>query len=294
MKARLAATVVLALALGACDEAAVVTPPIDEHFILVRLHPDPSTRVGEFLAQDLPETRAIRGQLAEVGCAGDALVIVHVHRARGASLARAALLVATAVDTSDLCAEGGPVLIQDVSYLPRASPDEPRVPVVSGPLLVEGQTLDGRLPIGRLDPSGGLSIFPLWWQISGRAYGIEGRAGADGGFEAVHIEDAQAHAVWPVRQMVGERFGDLPAADPTDERTMLDVAVAGRVQPDVDADGDGFERFEDTDGDGFVDRCLDGNGEALTGVGCASDPRFADGYDLTLLFRLERAMPVEP
>lgn len=281
----------LALALAACDETARPLPAIDEHFILVRLHPDPSTRVGEILTTETDEFRLIREQLGSVACDGASVVVVHLHRDAGEELASAALLVGTAVDATDLCEEGGPIAIQPASYVPGTDPPQP---VVSGPLLIEGQTLDGRLPIGRLDEMGGLSIFPVWWQISGRAYGIEGRA-ADGGvvIDEVHIEDAEAHAVWTVRQMQAERVGELEGADPADPRTMLDVAVAAGVQPDVDADRDGRERFEDTDRDGRIDRCVDGDGTVASGIDCAADPRFADGFDLTLVFRLERAFPVE-
>ncbi|MCB9597564.1 MAG: hypothetical protein H6719_32900 [Sandaracinaceae bacterium] len=141
---------------------------------------------------------------------------------------------------------------------------------------------------------GGQWIFPEWWEISGRAFGLGGAVGLDGQPIEVRIEDAAAHTVWPIRQMEQERVADLAGADPADERTMLDVAVAAGVQPDVDSDGDGRERFLDTDGDGLVDRCVDGDRTAMDGRACTADPRFADGYDITLLFRLERVEPVAP
>lgn len=290
---RVAVVVGLALALGACEDPVRPLPAIEEDFILIRLHPDPSTRVGEILASDAPEARAIVMLLADVGC-DEQIVVVHIEREEGHRLGSASLLLATAVDATDLCDEGGPVEIQPFSYLPKEHPEDPDVPRVQGPLLVEGQTLDGRLPIGRLDPTGSLSTLPVWWAISGRARGIEGRPDADGGLAEVRIDDASAHAVWRVQEMVSRRFGDLTAADPTDDRTMLDVVRGLGVQPDTDGDGDGLERFEDTDGDGFIDRCTDGDGTPTSGVGCADDPRFADGYDLTLLFRLERAMATYP
>ena len=134
-------------------------------------------------------------------------------------------------------------------------------------------------------------MFPVWWQVSARAFGI---GDAEARFEAVRVEDAEAHAVWPVRQMRGKRIADLEGGDPTDLRTMLDVAVASGIQPDVDTDGDGRERFELDPATGLLARCLDGDGTLVEGSDCAADPRFADGYDITLLFRLERALPVSP
>lgn len=44
--------------------------------------------------------------------------------------------------------------------------------------------------------------------------------------------------------------------------TLLDLAVLSGIQPDGDLDVDGLECLLDVDGDGRVDRCCDGNGDA--------------------------------
>jgi cysteine-rich repeat protein len=80
--------------------------------------------------------------------------------------------------------------------------------------------------------------------------------------------------------------------------TMLDLLVLGLnfsayhitpSQPDFDADRDGLERFLDTDGDGNVDTCIDGNGTQISGVTCPADPRIADGYTEALDLQLVSA-----
>jgi hypothetical protein len=54
------------------------------------------------------------------------------------------------------------------------------------------------------------------------------------------------------------------------------------TQPDTDLDGDGLEKFADTNADGRIDRCTDGNGTIVNGVDCWSKPEFADGYMVEL------------
>ena len=74
--------------------------------------------------------------------------------------------------------------------------------------------------------------------------------------------------------------------------TFLDLLVFGvlelghlePLQPDVDLDGDGLERFEDTnpdDGVAAIDRCIDGDGAEILGADCVTDPRIQDGYSRT-------------
>ena len=83
------------------------------------------------------------------------------------------------------------------------------------------------------------------------------------------------------------RFRNVLQPVPLGNTTLLDVIVTGlnafnyRVtptQPDIDLDGDGLEHLMDTDGDGRVDRCIDGNGTIIDGTDCPLDPRMADGY----------------
>ena len=89
-----------------------------------------------------------------------------------------------------------------------------------------------------------------------------------------------------------------PAADACPGATLLDLAVlpcliSNGIQPDVDRDGDGLERFEDADQDGSIDRCYDGDGTLYVStpfVSCALDPAFDDGFSASLEFAGVRAI----
>lgn len=84
--------------------------------------------------------------------------------------------------------------------------------------------------------------------------------------------------------------------------TMLDITVAYAGPPDIDVDGDGLECVLDTDADGLIDRCCDGEVDACGQCSqpvppldvnvpgsCLADPRMADGYSIALEFTAVRA-----
>ncbi len=85
--------------------------------------------------------------------------------------------------------------------------------------------------------------------------------------------------------------------------SLLDlVRRIATPQPDVDLDGDGLECLLDTDGDGRIDRCCDGEEDACgrcTWVvppidpahpeSCALHPKIADGYSVAFAFTAVRA-----
>lgn len=75
--------------------------------------------------------------------------------------------------------------------------------------------------------------------------------------------------------------------------SLLDVLASGcglfPLQPDSDVDGDGLERFFDSDGDGVVDRCVDGDGTEILGTECPRDPAIVDGYELIFVVHGVRA-----
>jgi hypothetical protein len=55
------------------------------------------------------------------------------------------------------------------------------------------------------------------------------------------------------------------------------------LEPDVDFDGDGLERFV-LDIDGKIESCVDGDLTVIDGPGCFQDPRIVDSFSLVLRF----------
>ncbi len=86
-----------------------------------------------------------------------------------------------------------------------------------------------------------------------------------------------------------------PVGDMCPGGTMLDMIATGcgflpqMLQPDTDIDGDGLETYHDTDGDGTIDRCIDGDGTVIEGTSCTTDFRMADGYSFAWVLHGVRA-----
>lgn len=87
------------------------------------------------------------------------------------------------------------------------------------------------------------------------------------------------------------------------DTNLVDVLIGGSapggfislpgVNPDVDLDGDGLERFEINRGGGncqpVVTACIDGDGTRVEGHNCTLDPRFEDGFSAGFLAAAVRA-----
>ncbi|HJL20464.1 MAG TPA: hypothetical protein RMH99_32655 [Sandaracinaceae bacterium LLY-WYZ-13_1] len=246
--------------------------------VAVRLAIDPATQLGEvFLTR--PEVAAsFREGFARVACDGDLGAIVldlDVTTTRGTGLGRGALYLATPVDDRDLCRGEGEVIVQPVSL------DEAGEPLVAGPMFVEGLTLDGRFPIGTLFEDQ-LSSFPTWWRFTARLRNRVRDAPDAGLADRLELEEAEVATVWAASDVARAETPMTTMEDPT----LLDTIVAEGFQPSVDVDGDGLEALADTDADGRIDRCVDGDGGALEGADCVLDPAVADGYELRLRFRV--------
>jgi len=271
--------------LVACEEEAATRVPIDEHFVVVRLYLDPTTRIGETV-NEVEEAGIIADQLGMVRCSEPQVAVIRVTQGSDPrELGRVSLLVAS-VSEGDVCDEEGGVLIQPASY---EDPATMRDPIVEGPLLIEGRTLDGRLPIGRFGM--GLQIFPPWWDVSGRAAVLPTADAGAGALPGLIIEDARARATWRVRQLGAWPLNEIPNGNPDAEGTLLDVLAVADVQPDVDVDGDGLEEILASGS--HVVACRDGDGTMIAAPDCHLDPRIADGYELTLQFRLQRVFLTE-
>lgn len=89
--------------------------------------------------------------------------------------------------------------------------------------------------------------------------------------------------------------------------SLLDVLATGcgfvQLQPEVDLDGDGLEKFFDDAGgdpdsgslkDGVIDRCVDGDGTEILGTDCVNDARIKDGYRLIFVIHGARAIILAP
>lgn len=275
----------LLLLLAACEEEAATRVAIDEHFVVVRLYLDPTTRIGETVSE-VEGASIIADQLRMVGCTEPQVAVIHVTQSGDPTeLGRVSLLLATVPD-GDVCMEEGTVEIQPVSF---EDPGTMEDPIVDGPLLIEGRTLDGRLPIGRFGM--GLEIFPPWWDVSGRAAVLPTADAGAGALPGLIIDDASARSTWRVRQLGAWPLAEIPGADPMAEGTLLDVLAVAGVQPDVDVDGDGLETIIASGS--HVVACRDGDGTMIPEADCHLDPRIADGYELTLLFRLQRVFTTE-
>ena len=146
-------------------------------------------------------------------------------------------------------------------------------------LLVDPASLDGSgepLYSGSGEIAGGVvSVAMDTFSVLG-FFQLEGvRLLADGGGRLRSLSEGVLAGAMPA--------GALASVDAGSGRTGLDMLVVNyELAADLDEDGDGLEVFTDTDGDGRVDRCTDGDGTPVDGTACAQDPRFRDAFSMAL------------
>lgn len=116
------------------------------------------------------------------------------------------------------------------------------------------------------------------------------------------IPEGLIGGAWPLNALASTESPYCRTTNPAcpfqfTDATMLDLILALITpNPDIDLDGDGLEQVSDQDGDGRIDRCLDGcigasctpavvppvvAGQPWT---CALAPEMADGFSLTISF----------
>lgn len=264
------------LLLSACAEEAPAQS-VEGLFVVSRLAVDPATELGEIfqarpdIDPDDPVVTTIDQIFDRTACYAERAIAFSFSAQRTEERGEGCVALALVARTSgpDLCGQGLEAEIDPDTF---EDLDERR-PWVQGPLFIEGQTLDARLSIGDV-PLPGAQIFPRWWTL-------RARLSPPAPDRAVTVSDAELSTAWPAG-------GELLFETPDTGERLLDLLIARGLQPDLDLDGDGLESFEDTDGDGVIDRCTDGDGDAVDGVDCPADGRFADGYDLRLRFRVYR------
>jgi cysteine-rich repeat protein len=126
------------------------------------------------------------------------------------------------------------------------------------------------------------------------------------GATITRIEDGQICGALPMNGLAAydnplqgvTGFEAVGGCDGQETTSFADVAVAGAsllglattpIQPDVDVDRDGLERFEvlregPAGCQPVIIACIDGDGTRVEGADCDLDPRFADGISSTFTF----------
>lgn len=263
-----AASGALLLALMGCAADAEPGVPFSDDYVVTRLAPDPVTELGFGLTEhrELPEVDTLLRFFEAVRCDGVNPLLLRLSGERFGTRAEGRFDMFLAdwdEGSGDPCVDGT-FGIQPVFAPGRAAP-------FGGPLYMDGVDGDSRVTI-RIDYAMAETVAPLL--VNFLRVSFEARPAT------YEVTGGRMSAIWSARYF--DRVSTGEGAP-----TFFDVVVAGaELQPDVDEDSDGLERFHDDDGDGFVDRCVDGDGREVLGVDCVRTPGFNDAYALEFLFRL--------
>lgn len=268
-----------ALAFGLiCLLASACEPPptntISASAVVVQTELDAFTVLGADFGDEL----AVRNWLEGFLCSRTNVFVMHLEaRVSGSTGFGHVTFLVGLLESGEPCDGSGVLSVQPASI------DEDGEYLVQGPASVEGRNVEAHIPLGSLD--GPLvDAFPQWWTLtlSGGDAAIPDRA------TLTDLRYGELAALWSVPQLAS-------AEDPATGLRLIDAGVAAGRQPDVDVDFDGLERFEDNDGDGRVESCIDGDGTTRrTGAECFEGVRFADAYALRLRMRLVETTLTDP
>lgn len=279
--------IVASFFLTACTEDS--PPPVEFHqsYVLSRIAIDPISEFGYMVDRSehvdgLREVwEPLLNYIALISCEGhlDPIVnILHVpavivikgtrrgQRAEG----EAGLFFGLSADGEYRC-DGTDVIEKLDMFL-----DDDGWTQLHGPLFIEGQTADARVNLRPIDENTA-GFLQGWVQVIGELRR-----------ETFQMSHGRLIVTWSPDFLHSNPQEDVP------EMSQLDsLVIYGGLQPDVDVDGDGLERFEYDEVPGklpiHISRCIDGDGTVFEGNDCPYRSEIVDGIAFVLLFRLQPA-----
>ena len=258
----------VALCLAALELCACAGPepePFETSLVVQRLTIDGVTQPGELFRRRPELAQPFEDIFELVACTGGQPLALRVEgeTTDGQGFGHASLVLTTVVE-GEPCDGDGTLAVQPISLL------EDRQARVRGPVFIDGVTVDGRIPLGRFQiGSDTLDEFPPRWALTVRGRELAGRG--------IVLSTGEADTVWPPQQLASVPVMEIG-------RSVLDVLIGEELQPDVDLDEDGLERWL-LEGDRVVG-CREAGGEPVPMAECVPANGFVDGYDLRLRFRL--------
>ncbi len=247
---------VVAVLLSSCFiDSTEPEPEFRTHHVITRFAVDPVSELGAAIDMNEELFEELFAALLRLTCDGDIPVIAELRSAEmGESAGQMGLYISSPPATGpDPCSGSARFLLLGN-------------PLVSGPLYVEGDSAEARLPIEELFPD--LVAFTSEWvrvDLEGDPEGLTGGT------------------LFGLTQPAALITNTSPEFEP---QSTLDILHQQGFRPDFDADEDGLEHFVDEDEDGLIDACIDGDGTVIPGRDCVNTDEIADAYELRILFRV--------
>jgi len=285
---------VLATTMLGCATQAEPPEPFQDRYVFERVGVDPISELGHGLLSFPEEGAQLLSFFDDIRCDGALPLVVEMvgERTSRSAEGRFGMYVGDPARAEPCTAECVPL----VALFARGG-----APPISGPLYMEGLEGEAWFSAHVSLGSPAADTLPEFLKISFEVSSSTGKATQGrmtGRWSApfLHRLPGQRapllfNPVPPTTPPVGEPVDPLMPPPQRRPQSALDLFVTlGNLQPDVDEDSDGLERFSDSDGDSRIDTCVDGDGSVFEDPDCATFPEMADSYEFVLLFKLR---PVE-